>query len=206
MSKDMLWRRFGEAAPRIFGAVLDGLVGAISMRRQFDNNNDEAAAALLGDWRPRFLDGIVWAEAACRAMGFDPGEFVRAFKNNQLFPLRKIAETDPVCIGIQKLMEKQEYWRGYPRALYIAIASDCEVRSVEHLSRRLRHVIPVLAKICGIHVTLNKRLKQNDNRNGIIIEKAGVGRGRYFEPQPESPAPADNAASNIESQRSTVPD
>ena len=204
-SKDMLWRRFEEAAPGIFGAVLDGLVGAMSMRREFDNNNDEAAAALLGDWRPRFLDGIVWAEAACRAMGFNPGEFVRAFKNNQLFPLRKIAETDSVCVGIKKLMEKQEYWRGYPKALHVAIDAY-GVPTVEYLSRRLRQVIPVLVKICGIYVTLNKRLNQDDNRNGIIIEKGGVGRGSHFEPQLEPPSATDSAASNIESQPSTVPD
>src|SRR5262249_34934043 len=82
-SDDVFWRKFNEAAPRIFGALLDGLVGAMKVRRDFHGDTDEAAQALLGGWRPRFVDAVVWAEAACRTMGFEPGQFTDAYKNNQ---------------------------------------------------------------------------------------------------------------------------
>src|SRR6516164_8340155 len=47
-SDDALWRRFVGVAPRVFGALLDGLVGAMAIRRQHSGDNDKAAAALLG--------------------------------------------------------------------------------------------------------------------------------------------------------------
>jgi hypothetical protein len=87
-SDDVLMGQLEEAGPRLFGAVLDGLVGAMRMRREFGGDNDKAAEAMLGGWHPRFSDAVVWAEAACRAWGFKPGEFAEAYKNNQLVAFR----------------------------------------------------------------------------------------------------------------------
>jgi integrase len=33
--------------------------------------------------RPRFVDHVVWAEAACRTWGFSPGAFSEAYRKNQ---------------------------------------------------------------------------------------------------------------------------
>jgi len=176
-SDDMFWRKFNAAKGRIFGALLDGLVGAMKSRRDFGNDNDLAAEALLDGWRPRFVDAVVWAEAACRRMGFAPGGYVQAHKENKDVAFRILAEAAPICIGIRKLMANRDEWRGYPLQLYTAIRPYVDIASEEWLARDLPMFIPILDRIYGIKIVMHKRFVQNDNRNGIII---GVGRGRHF--------------------------
>ena len=175
----MFWQRFNAASDRIFGALLDGLVGAMKSRRDFGNDNDLAAEALLDGWRPRFVDAVVWSVAACRRLGFAPGKYVQAHKDNKDVAFRFLAEAAPICIGIRKLMANRDEWRGYPLQLYTAIRPYVDVPSEEWLARDLPMFIPILDRIYGIKIVMHKRFVQNDNRNGIII---GVGRGRHFRP------------------------
>jgi hypothetical protein len=191
-SDDVFWREFDKASPRIFGAVLDGVVGALRVRQEFRGDIDEAAEKLLDGWRPRFVDAVVWAEAACRQMGFEPGEFVEAYKNNQLVALRYIGEHNPICVGIRKLIAAQGSWQGYPSELRAAIRPYTlglaeALQNDVWVARKLPMVTPVLSKLYNISVTMNKRLAPDDNRNGIVIEKLGVGRGMYSEPLPAEP-------------------
>src|SRR5262249_39733305 len=116
-SDDMFWRRFNAVSGKLFGAVLDGLVGAMKCRRDFDKDTDRAAEALLDGWRPRFVDAVVWAEAFCQAVGFAPSEYVQAHKDNKDVAFRVLAEAEPICIGIRKLMLIRDQWHGYPREL-----------------------------------------------------------------------------------------
>jgi hypothetical protein len=185
-SDDVFWTKLDEAAPRIFGAVLDGLVGAMKTLADFGGDINKAAEALLGDYHPRFVDAVVWGEAFCRAAGFKPGEFVEAYRNNQDIAMRHIAENDAICIGIRKLMVNRDTeWRGYPAQLSAAIRPYVDIApSAETIGKQLPWVIPVLKKVDGIPIVMHKRLAQNDNRNGIII---GVGRGRLNTPQVITP-------------------
>jgi hypothetical protein len=192
-SDDVFWRKFNDAAPRLFGALLDGLVGYMKVRREFGGNNDLAAEALLSGYRPRFVDAVVCAEAACRAMGFTPGEFTDAYRNNQDVAMRYIAENDPICIGIRKLVARlitdgKKLWSGYPAQLCNVIqyyVGAVEAPNPVTLPKKLPWLIPVLEKVDGIEIVMNKRLEQNDNRNGIVI---GVPRGRLVEPKLSTPA------------------
>jgi putative DNA primase/helicase len=121
ISDDVFWQAYEEARPRLLGALLDGVVGALRVRRQFGDDNDAAGAALLDGWRPRFVDFAVFAEAACRAMGFPDGAFAGAYKNNQDYSLRYFAERNPICVGIRGLIAAQGAFLGYPEQLYEAI-------------------------------------------------------------------------------------
>jgi hypothetical protein len=185
-SDDVFWRKFNLAAPRIFGALLDGCVGAMRVIAQFHGDIDEAAEAVLEGYHPRFVDAVLWAECACRAMGFAPGQFVQAYKNNQDVAMRYIAEHDPICIGIRKLMTHRREWKGYPAELCAAIRPFLGIKtpSPENIGKQLSWFIPVLEKVDGIEIVMGKRLHQDDNRNGIII---GVGRGRVILLQPIDP-------------------
>jgi len=201
-SEKVFWHNFDLAAPGLFGALLDGLVGAMKVLKDFDGDTDKAAEALLGGWHPRFVDAAVWAEAACQAMGFKPGEFVRAYKNNRDVAFRELAETEPICIGIRKLMLKQNQWRGYPQQLCASIEPYLVLTpNAVWLARTLPLFIPTLDKVYGIQITMNNRLFRDDNRNGIIIIKAEPeGGGRYFSdsPQPsreEKPTPTSTQSS-----------
>ena len=178
-SEETLKRRFNEMLPKLFGALCDGLVGAMKSRQKFGNDNDKAAEALLGGWKPRFVDVIVWAEAACQAMGFDPGEYVKAHKSNRDVAFREIADNEPICIGIRKLIEKQGSWRGYPEELCAAIRPYVLGLNGVWLARRLGWFVPILDQIYSIEIQMNKRLYKDDNRNGIIISRLEVG-GKYF--------------------------
>jgi hypothetical protein len=187
-SDDVFWRRFDIVAPRLFGVMLDAIVGALKVRRQFGADNDAAAEVLLGGWRPRFVDALVWAEAACRTMGFEPLAFTEAYKSNRDAGLRWIGEHEPVCVGIRKLIAKQPRWQGYPAQLLAAIRPYAQKLPNEvWLSRRLPSFIPILRNLYSIEVVMNKRLEQNDNANGIVIQTVGVGRGTYFSEHMQQP-------------------
>ena len=185
-SDTMLWRRFDEAKPTIFGALLDGLVGAMKTLAQFGGDIDKAADALLGGWRPRFVDAVVWAEAACRAMGFAPGEYAEAHKNNKYVAYREIADRVPLCIGIKKLMAKRDEWQGYPEQLSAAISPYVTVNGV-WIGRTLAWFIGVLDKVCGINVEMNKELCRGDNQNGIIIRVSKVSKVSKISTSTEPP-------------------
>src|SRR5215813_10163031 len=47
-SNDVFWRDFNAASGRLFGALLDGLVGAMKVRVEFAGDIDRAADVLLG--------------------------------------------------------------------------------------------------------------------------------------------------------------
>jgi len=197
-SEKVFWRNFDLAAPRLFGALLDGLVGAMKVLKDFDGDTDKAAEALLGGWHPRFVDAAVWAEAACRAMGFKPREFIEAYKNNKDVAFRELAETEPICIGIRKLMLKRDQWRGYPQQLCAAIEPYLVLTpNAVWLARTLPLFIPTLDKVYGIQITMNNRLLRDDNRNGIIITKSEPeGGGRYFSDSPQPSGREENLTSN----------
>jgi hypothetical protein len=185
-SEEALKRKFNDMLPMLFGALCDGLVGAMKARRKFGNDNDKAGEALLGGWRPRFVDAVVWAEAACQAMGFEPEEYVEAHKNNREVIFREIAENEPICIGIRKLMSQRKEWKGHPEELCVAIRPYVVLApNGVWLSRRLPWFVPILDQIYGIEILMNKRLYKDDNRNGIIISQLGVG-GKYFLDSSES--------------------
>lgn len=208
LSEDWLKRRLTEAAPRMFGALLNGIVGAMKSRLEFGDNN-EAADALLGGWKPRYIDAAVWGEASCRAMGFAQGEYVRVLKNNKYNLQRTIAEAEPICIGIKKLFDKKGYWEGYPAQLSSAIGPyvPAAPNSV-WLARDLGYFIGILHDVYGIKVLMNQRLSRDDNRNGIIItsiceESHG---GRYFSDSPEASGEEENSTPNEQPQNTTTND
>jgi hypothetical protein len=191
ISKDKFWRGFEAKLPYLLGALLDGVVAALRVREQFSGDNDAAAKTLLGDFRPRFVDFAVWAEAGCRAMGLPDGAFSRAYRDNLGAALRYLADRDPAVVGIRKLMITQRLrkeWRGHADELYrlilpLTIGMDKKLSAnASWFSRSdLPHAIPLLAKVHQIFVETKQKLHGNDNKNGIIIR---VGKGTHFSPDP----------------------
>ncbi len=176
--KNAFWRKFDLARPKLLGALLDGVVGALRVRRDFGGDNDAAALSLLSGRQFRFLDFAVWAEAACRAMGFDPGTFAEAYHSNRDYALRFLASNDTVCVGVARLMQNQDEWCGLPGQLYQEIKPF--IRGLEPLrgpsklsSDDLPHAIPLLRKVHSINVQMKKSLPfdTNHNGNGIIIQR-----------------------------------
>jgi hypothetical protein len=186
---------------------------AARLRRIFarTGNNDAAAAALLDGYRPRFVDHVVFAESACRAMGLPPGAFTNAYRDNQEFLLRYFARHNPICVGITKLMRGRKVWTGYPEAepsLYKAIrpyTANLEEGlkgSGSWLMRELPRAIGALRKVQGIVVETKLSFTSGDNNTGIRItwrgthgthfgdELPGAGANKAEEPDISSPEPS----------------
>ena len=189
-SEDGFKRAFEAAWPKLLGCVLDGVVGALRTRRDFQDDNDAARTDLLGDYNPRFVGHVVWGEAACRTLGFKPGSFSEAYKENQGYAVRYFADHDPICIGISELMAGRDTWRGKPEKLYHTI-KPLALRHEERfegkfpatsavMGKELARSIGALHKVHGLAV---RRFRLDDgNKNGIEIWK--VGKGRQF-PSPD---------------------
>jgi hypothetical protein len=174
------------------------VVGALRVRQQYRGDNDAAGKALLGGWRPRFVDFAVFAEAACKAMGFEPGAFTEAYKNNQGYALRYFAEHNAVCVGIVGLIAAQGKFRGYPEQLHSAMKPHtyrCNERLVGSAAWLMREALPraapALLKVYGIRVRTNVWIDNNGNNNGIEIERVEqlVGTGTYSGPTDIAVAP-----------------
>ena len=158
---------------------LDGAVAALRVRRDFNDDADEAASTVLGKYRPRFIDYVLWGECSCRQVGFEDGAFIQAYRDNKDFHLRYLAKHSAVCIGIKALIDEVGKWQGTPEALVNAIrpyvrAHDPLMRvpnSVWLMRDGLPRAIPLLMKVHRIIVRKGIRLQQDDNRNGIEIEQ-----------------------------------
>jgi hypothetical protein len=95
-----LEKAFGEIWPGVFGALLDGVVGALNGAWAVD-------VRAIGLKPARLMDFERWAEAGCRAMGFADWAFVRAYDDNRANSMADAAEAHPVGRAVMEFMEKR---------------------------------------------------------------------------------------------------
>ncbi len=74
-AEKQLWTEFDKVKPKILGAILDGVAGAISRLPDIEARSDVEL--------PRLADFHVWAEAAEESFGFEPGTFAEAYTANR---------------------------------------------------------------------------------------------------------------------------
>jgi hypothetical protein len=180
-SDDAFWRDFKKAWPKLLGCVLDGVVGALRSRRKFGDDNDEARKDLLGDYRTRFSDHVVWAEAACRALGFARGAFSEAYRNNQGRAVLYLAEHNPICVGIAKMIARRRVFLDEPALLYRAIKpymqglDEKPPGSASQMMIELPRVIMAMRKVYGIEILLGVWVPGgHNNMNGVSIRLVGT--------------------------------
>jgi hypothetical protein len=180
-SDDTFWRDFKTAWPKILGCVLDGVVGALRSRRKFGNDNDAARKELLGDYRPRFVDHVVWGEAACRTLGFGPGAFSEAYRKNQGYAVRYLVEHNPICVGIAKMIAKRKSFVGEPAPLYQSIKpymqglDEKPPGSASQMMIELPRVIMAMRKVYGMEIRTGVWVPGgHNNMNGVSIRLVGT--------------------------------
>ena len=104
------WRRdWAIAQPRILGALLDALSAAV---RRYDH-------VTLTD-APRLADFAKLMVSCEAALGWEPGDFLRAYDDNQRATTDAVFESDPVAVAIHRLMGQHAYegsWEGTATAL-----------------------------------------------------------------------------------------
>ncbi|SEE27912.1 Primase C terminal 2 (PriCT-2) [Rhizobiales bacterium GAS191] len=109
-SEEDFWTEFDQAAPRLFGALLSVLSGAL---RRLPN------IALRTS--PRMLDFVRFAEAACQEGGCKPGAFETAYETNKARLTDEATEADAVAKAIIELVENEGNFGGTATGLLDAI-------------------------------------------------------------------------------------
>jgi energy-coupling factor transporter ATP-binding protein EcfA2 len=96
-----LWRSFQTDASAIFAGLLDGLALAL---RELETTHIERL--------PRMADFALWAEAGLPALGFERGEFMKAYSANQNVGLNLGLESSVVGQAIKGFMGNRVQWMG----------------------------------------------------------------------------------------------
>jgi Bifunctional DNA primase/polymerase, N-terminal len=107
-----LWAEFGQAHPRILGALLDAVSCALAN-----------IASVKLDRAPRMADFAKWIVAAEPGLGWEPGAFLAAYTKNRRDVSEAAFEADAVAVAIDKLIrtERPEGFQGTPTELLNAI-------------------------------------------------------------------------------------
>jgi len=138
ISEKALWQAFEKQRPGIFSGILDSLVCALR----------ELPSVKL-DSLPRMADAAEWATAGEKAFGWEPGTFIRAYRQNLDEGAIASVEAHPVGVVIRQLLERQNQWSGMPAQLLEALTDLAldeqrraknwpnNARSLGHCLRRL---------------------------------------------------------------------
>jgi hypothetical protein len=166
------WADFKAMQPKLFGALLDGLVGALAGSSGID---------LSGLGRIRMIDFAKAAEAGCRRLGFAEGEFLHAFVHNQRRAMRIAFANDVVAQAIDQLLKKYpQGWRGNTTKLFAKLNTTTDTavlqdkrwpKSAAWFGRNLRRSATVLRRVCGISIQFDVDLRQSGDgdKDGIEI-------------------------------------
>jgi hypothetical protein len=87
------WSSFEQAAPRILGALLDGVSAAL-----------RNIASVTLPARPRMADFALWVTAAEAGLGWTPGTFMAAYSGNQAQSVSVTLEADAVAVAVRALL------------------------------------------------------------------------------------------------------
>jgi hypothetical protein len=165
------WKEFEDARSRIFGALLDAVSCALRKRDQVRLEES-----------PRMADFATWVTAAEEALGWEPGDFTRAYESNRMEASEALLENDPVATAIKGLLDRYPdgEWSGTSEKLLEKLnwrASEEIMRSKawpkapNHLSRHLNRIAPAL-KEAGIEYL--QREEGREKRKIKTLRKVGL--------------------------------
>lgn len=164
---DSEWKRnFDDAAPEIFGAVLDGVAAAVGRAGEIELPT-----------KPRMADSVVWVTAAEPGLGWPEGVFLSLYAANRDEAVQASLDADPIAQAILALLGNNTYWQGSPSELLATLEPlvPDTVKRGRHwpttaglLSRRLTRAAPIL-RVRGIVFERAKGGK--DSRRVITLQK-----------------------------------
>jgi hypothetical protein len=167
-----LWQSFAAARPRLLGALLDALSGAL---------REEPRVQL--DELPRMADYARWGVAVQRALGRNPAAFLAALEANTASQNTEALEASAVAQAVLALMRDRAEWSGTATELLGALNGLAEGLKIDvrarawpkdggWMGRRLREVAPNLAQ-AGLLVGTEDRTGQTR----LITIRKGAGDG-----------------------------
>jgi hypothetical protein len=182
-------REFAEAAPALFGALLDGLVSGLR----------NLTTVVITD-KPRMADFALWAEA-CTLAYWPAGTFMRAYQENIAAANEVVIEACAVGDTVRHFMAKRPIWEGTASqllALLTPLVPEALARerswpkNARALSGELRRAAPPLRKV-GIEVAFRRQANTGERR--IIITTRHGEVGDFASPS-SRPSPEQENASN----------
>jgi hypothetical protein len=156
---------FRDKVPKIFGAVLDGLVFALKYHKQIEIKD-----------KPRMADFAIWAEAGCRAY-WPAGTFLKAYRNCLAGSVALIIEGSTVGSAVQAFMSTRQRWEGTASQLLpqlsgivgeVAAKERTWLKQANALSGSLRRVAGALRKT-EIHI---ETARKAHHRERLVTIKA----------------------------------
>jgi hypothetical protein len=136
------WQDFQLAAPRILGAFLTVVSGAL---RNFGTTKVSKS--------PRMADFVQWVSAAEEGLGWSPESFLEIYHENRNEGMAAALEADPVAVALRDFLANQSEWRGTATELLLALTRRTEesVRkgrawpsNPRSLGNRVRRIAPLL--------------------------------------------------------------
>jgi len=154
-----LWQAFNQAAPAILGGLLDAVCAGLR------NLNSVNLPRL-----PRMADFARFATAAETGLGFQAGDFMKAYADNRKDAISSSLEVDPLAQAIREMVDNEEWFEGTAAELLehletMPVATDRIKRSrtwpqsARSLRSALKRIKPLLAGI-GIQIAFSK-IKQH---------------------------------------------
>jgi len=159
--------KFQSARPHILGALLDALSGALR-----DLPNTKLSSL------PRMADFALFATAAEKTLGWPPGTFMTAYRENQSSANDLAVESSPVGRPLLDLLEERRGWRGTAGELLEALEAQTAdqakkpmgwPKSAQLMANELKRLSPNL-RVAGWEI---ERKRKANERLWIIqrIEK-----------------------------------
>jgi hypothetical protein len=169
LPEEDFWLAFETAAPRILGALLDGLSGALRSYRSIKIQRSS-----------RMIDFVKWAEAGWQALGVQPGTLESAYIANRSSAIEDAIDADLVATAIVDLVNKQGQFQGTATKLlseleqYVLLTHRNRnwPKDATRLSGHLRRAAPLL-RPRGIEITGHRTPDAARNRM-IEIKRRGT--------------------------------
>ncbi len=160
LTERTFWERFEQARPRILGALLSALSGALRLRDQVQT-----------DRLPRMADFALLAEAAGRGLGWAEGAFLDAYELNRDEQNAATLDASVIFDPLKTLLEGKSCWEGTCKELLTDLASTAPDKTTKgrnwpKSSRALSGML--------------RRLTTNLRREGFLVTFVGraPNRGR----------------------------
>ncbi len=164
-TEDAFWAAFDEAAPRILGALLDGVATAL-------RNLSSVKLERL----PRMADFTLWSVAAFPAYGWTAESFLSAYEANRQRGVEDAIEADSVAVAVLEIVAEWGEFQGSVTTLLeeinnrVALGISKEKtwpKDPTRLSSRLRRVAPGLRRL-GVEINFDGRSGRGADKKRMI--------------------------------------
>jgi hypothetical protein len=167
--EDDLWQRFRELQPRVLGALLDAVAGAMANKGKVRLTS-----------KPRMADFAAWVVAAEPALGWSSGAFMASYLDNRAGANTAALDESVLAPLVMALMAGRDMWQGTARDLLAELETSADEKTRKRrdwpatprkLSGDLRRLAPNLRRAAGLEVQFTRQGK--GGRRLIRLDRVG---------------------------------